>query len=168
MTSDDVDVAAGVTAALVCAGVGFLAELVLAVWAYRKPGFKSLRVRVWEWKMEVGERLKERRRSRFFSTQGSPPLFLQAPSARASYHCFLIISRPAALDDLLTHNLNKPKPYPRRPSSARAAAPTSPASTPPPPALLPPALLPPPPLRLPLPLPLLQTSSSAQRSSRAP
>ena len=66
MTSDDVDVAAGVTAALVCAGVGFLAELVLDVWAYRKPGFKSLRVRVWEWKMEVGERLKERRRSRFF------------------------------------------------------------------------------------------------------
>ena len=46
MTStNNVDVAAGVTAALVCAGVGFLAELVLAVWAYRKPGFSSLRVR---------------------------------------------------------------------------------------------------------------------------
>ena len=46
-STNNVDVAAGVTAALVCAGVGFLAELVLAVWAYRKPGFSSLRVRGW-------------------------------------------------------------------------------------------------------------------------
>ena len=38
--------AAGVTAALVCAGVGFLAEFLLAAWAYRKPGFRSLRVRL--------------------------------------------------------------------------------------------------------------------------
>lgn len=49
MSSDNVNVAAGVTAALVCAGVGLLAELVLAFWAYRKPGFRSLRVRDWGW-----------------------------------------------------------------------------------------------------------------------
>ena len=46
-TSKIVVVAAGVTAALVCAGVGFVAELLLAVWAFRKPGFSSLRVRDW-------------------------------------------------------------------------------------------------------------------------
>ena len=45
-SSTNVDVAAGVTAALVCAGVGFLAEFLLAAWAYRKPGFRSLRVRL--------------------------------------------------------------------------------------------------------------------------
>ena len=44
-SSTNVDIAAGVTAALVCGGVGFLAELLLAAWAYRKPGFRSLRVR---------------------------------------------------------------------------------------------------------------------------
>ena len=45
-STSNVDVAAGVTAALVCAGVGFLAEFLLAAWAYRKPGFRSLRVRL--------------------------------------------------------------------------------------------------------------------------
>jgi hypothetical protein len=66
-SSSTVDVRAGVAAALVCAGAGFLAEFVLAAWAYRKPGFRSLRVREGGSLAARKREIEREKRSRTFS-----------------------------------------------------------------------------------------------------